>query len=219
MQDYFSAQLIARLSTEIERHKEHVKRTPDRQARLSALKDAVGLIDELSKLTRTKALATAPAFCEGSLSRLGELMSSHSIEEIAGYVAWMVDERAINDALDRRGRGDIHFMDRLTRDARRSVSVQIGPMLLRQLLDGLKAPLEGAIRLELGNTGGRPALVYRNYVVEELARDYWTRIGAWPSPAKSGPFIEACQNVLIQLKINIEGLEAALERTIKKLKT
>jgi hypothetical protein len=35
---------------------------------------------------------------------LSELMSSLAIEELAGSAAWMVDERAMADAFDRRGR-------------------------------------------------------------------------------------------------------------------
>jgi hypothetical protein len=55
-------------------------------------------------LARSRALASAPAFCSGSIGRLSELMSSLAIEELAGSAAWMVDERAMADAFDRRGR-------------------------------------------------------------------------------------------------------------------
>ena len=219
MQDLFSTELISRLATNIERHRQHIKATPDRRERLSALKDTIKLIDDLSEAIQTRALATAPAFLEGSLARLGALMSNEAIEGVAGSIAWMVDERQISDALARQRPGDVRFMDRLTRATRQAVSVQIGPKLLARLLDELKAPLEAALSFERKNKGGRPGLVYRNHVLEELARNYHTRTGSFPSTAKSGPFIEACHNVLVQLKIDPTGLEAALERAIKKLKT
>ena len=218
MQDLFSKLLVTRLATEIERHRQHVKTTPDRQARLSALEDMIELIDNLSKLAGTKALAATPAFREGSLSRLAELMSSKSIEEVAGSVAWTIDEREISYAFERRGRGNVHFMDVLTRAARQAVGVQIGPMLLTRLLDRMKTPLEEALQLERINRGDRPALIYRNFLVQELVKDYHARTGTLPPKAKSGPFIEACHDILLQLKVDPKGLEAAIERAINELK-
>ena len=139
MQELFDTQILTRLAEEIERHRQHVKTIPDRHARLFALKEAIKLIAKLQKIIHATSLSAAPAFRD-SLKRLGEHLSSQAIEELAGSVAWMIDERAIVHAFERRGRGDVHFMDRLTRVTRQVVSVKIGPKLLTGLLDRLKAP-------------------------------------------------------------------------------
>ncbi|MDO9439783.1 MAG: hypothetical protein Q7T73_02735 [Beijerinckiaceae bacterium] len=217
MQDLFNRSLVARLATEIDRHRQHVQTTPDRHARLAALKDATKSLDLVSNLARTVALTSSPAFRSGLMGRLGELLSCQAIEELAGSVAWRIDERAIADEIERCGRGDVHLVDRLTRAQRQAVGAEIGPALLVRLLEELKAPLEAALRVERSHKGGRPLSLYRNYVVQELIADYRNRVGCLPSTAKSGPFIDACNDVLIELSIDTKGLEAAIERTSKKL--
>lgn len=218
MQEPFSSQLLDRLSTDIERHKRHVLSTPDRRARIGALEDMIKALDRVVRLTNNQSLAAAPAFSVSCLSRLGELLSCAGIEKLAGTVAWGVDERSVKDGFDRRGRGDVLFMDRLTQIKRHATAIEIGPTLLVRLLADLKGPLETALRIERADRGGRPAHIYRNYVLHELIAAHRDRTGALPSAAKTGPFIEACAEVLRHLDIETAGLEAALQRILTSFK-
>ncbi|MHB2170096.1 hypothetical protein [Alsobacter sp. R-9] len=208
--------LLDRLRANIATYRRRVALQPDRAQRVAALEFLLKHLGELSAWLRKNPSSAKAALSDGFLPLLGLLLSPYGMERLLGSIGWSVDERAIEDAVARRGRGDAMTFDRLTHVTRQSVAVQAGPTLLVKLIETLRGPLEQALRMEKRHKGGRPQDVERNYVVDTLAGAWETQHGTPAPSGKTGPFYEQCHQVLVELDLNTDGLADCIRRTMRR---
>jgi hypothetical protein len=208
---------VARLHREITQHKEAVALTPDRRLRIDTLTSLLKRLDALISVLRENERVLHPLMRTTAMPRLGALLSASGIESLMGSVGWDIDDRAIDDVLKRRGRGDATFMDGLTQSRRQRCASEMGPELLVRLLQTQRGPVAHAIALEKRFSGGRPEHRYRNYVVLEFAKGWANETGQRPPSGKTGPFYDLCEQALIELGLSRKGLEDSVYRIIGKL--
>lgn len=208
--------LVDRLRTEIAGYRRRVALQPDRAQRLAALQFLLKQFDDLISWLRKNPRSAKAVLSDGFLPLLGLMLSPYALERLLGSIGWSVDDRAIEDAFERRGRGDVMAFDRLTHVTRQSVAVQAGPLLLTKLMEALREPLDQALRMEKRHKGGRPQDVERNYVVDTLA-GAWEAENGTPAPSgKTGPFYDRCREVLVTLDLNTDGLAECIRRTVRR---
>jgi hypothetical protein len=208
--------LVHRIRIDIAAYRRRVALQPDRAQRVAALQSLVMQFDGLAAWIRKNPASAKAVLSDGFLPLLGLMLSPYALERLLGSIGWSVDDRAIEDAFERRGRGDVMAFDRLTHLTRQSVAVQAGPLLLAKLIETLREPLAQALRMEKRHKGGRPQDVERNYVVDTLA-GAWEAEHGTPAPSgKTGPFYDRCHEVLVTLDLNTDGLAECIRRTVRR---
>ncbi|MHB2168970.1 hypothetical protein ACX9GQ_18505 [Alsobacter sp. R-9] len=208
--------LVDKIRADLAAYRRRVGMQPDRAQRVAALEFFLKQFDVLSAWLRKNPSSAKAALSDGFLPLLGLLLSPYGMERLLGSIGWSVDERAIEDAMARLGRGDMVTFDCLTHVTRQSVAVQAGPLLLAKLIETLCDPLEQALRMEKRHKGGRPQDVERNYVVDTLAGAWETQHGTPAPSGKTGPFYEQCHQVLVELDLNTDGLADCIRRTMRR---
>ena len=199
-------------------HRRRVALQPDRAQRVAALQFLLKHLNDLASWLRKSPSSAKAVISDGFLPLLGLMLSPYGMERLLGSIGWSVDERAIEDAFERRGRGDVMTFDRLTHETRQLVAVQAGPLLLTKLIETLREPLEQALRMEKRHKGGRPQDFERNYVVDTLAVAWEAEHGTLAPSGKTGPFYDRCHEVLTELDLNTDGLADCIRRTVQRRK-
>ncbi|MHB2169518.1 hypothetical protein [Alsobacter sp. R-9] len=208
--------LVDRIRADLATYRRRVAMQPDRVQRVAALQFLLKQSDLVSAWLRKNPSSAKAALSDGFLPLLGLMLSPYGMERLLGSIGWSFDERAIEDGMARRGRGDVVTFDRLTHVTRQSVAVQAGPLLLAKLIETLREPLEQALRMEKRHKGGRPQDVERNYVVDTLAGAWEVEHGTSAPSGKTGPFYCQCRKVLVDLNLNTDGLADCIRRTVRR---
>jgi hypothetical protein len=99
--------LVDRIRADLAAYRRRVVLQPDRAQRVAALQFLLKQLAELSAWLRKHPTSTKAALSDGFLPLLGLLLSPYGMERLLGSIGWCADERAIEDALARRGRGDV----------------------------------------------------------------------------------------------------------------
>lgn len=208
--------LVDKIRPDLDTYRRRVAMQPDRVQRVAALEFFLRHLGDLSEWLRKNPRSTKAVLSDGFLPLLGLMLSPYGMERLLGSIGWSVDERAIEDAIAQRGRGDVLTFDRLTHATRQSVAVQAGPLLFMKLIQTLREPLEQVLRMEKRHRGGRPQDIERNYVVDTLASVWEAEHGTAAPSGKSGPFYDQCYQVLVELDLNTDGLAECIRRTVRR---
>lgn len=109
-------------------------------------------------------------------------------------------------------------LSRDTSDARAEVARQIGPKLIVFLLDALRQPVEESLALYRLHKGGRPRQhLYRDFVIQQLGRNYQRLFGKLPTTSRTGHFARFCAAVLEELQCELEGLDRNFPALLKPI--
>ena len=214
--------VIATITT----HAASVKREPDRKTRIRVLRLTVARFNDLKRmLCKPKGVLRSIVDRE-ILPSLGLALTTASLERaVESQVAWGVSGRPVDEVIQRlsdpvRGTdlGTLErALDHLTQNVRPSVAVQIGPKLITYLIEILKNPVEENLKIEGSQKGGRPALLYRNYLIQELV-PLFENIHERPATAtKRGPFAKFCSCVLEATGMDSTGVDGAVARVLKRM--
>ena len=96
--------------------------------RVSALQFLLKRFDDLGSWLRKNPRSAKAVLSDGFLPLLGLMLSPYGMERLLGSIGWSVDERAIECAFERRGRGDVMTFDRLTQVTRQSARWRQTPL-------------------------------------------------------------------------------------------
>jgi hypothetical protein len=99
-----------------------------------------------------------------------------------------------------------------------NLAQQRTPQLLIGLAHTLNEPLARLLEIERQNEGGAPGKLYRNYVIQELARIYRNVSEALPTSTPRGGFVTMCELVLNAVGLETDGVEKAVGRILGRIK-
>jgi hypothetical protein len=102
---------------------------------------------------------------------------------------------------------------------RKAIGLKRGPELLAHLIESINRPIKSWLELDRCNHGGRPSNVTRDYLLFRLAESAREILGDKPTTTANGPFHRMCGYVFPACGLDAEGLEKAIERTLKKHKS
>ena len=102
-------------------------------------------------------------------------------------------------------------------ERRINIAKRFTPEISVRLVEALNAPLLRLLSIERQNKGGAPGKRYRNTVVDQLASIYQKIYAESPRSTPEGKFATMCSLVLEEVGLNIDGLESAIRRRLKKL--
>jgi hypothetical protein len=92
-----------------------------------------------------------------------------------------------------------------------------GAEILRYFIGAIYADLKSWVELDRHNEGGRPADIYRRYIIQRLAeRSPWI-IGTRATTTAKGKFEKLCVAVLPACGFHSKGIEKAIEAVLGKM--
>ena len=97
-----------------------------------------------------------------------------------------------------------------------SFAWKFGVRLIEHTVQRLHAPILDWIDIARQGKGGKPRMVERDYLITKLAENSEAIIGKPPTPSKR--FLALCNTVLGACMLNTEGLQDAVERTLRARK-
>jgi hypothetical protein len=101
---------------------------------------------------------------------------------------------------------------------RRSLGLKNGDVILKYLIQSLYSPLANWVKLNKLNKGGRPADLSRQYLIWRLAEAAPEIIGK-PAPiARSGAFVDLCEQVMLACGLSGRGIEWLAEEIVGKMR-
>jgi hypothetical protein len=152
-------------------------------------------------------------------SRVGELLSIQAFEElIHESPGHSVSSRFPPARMSSRDDGLYRAWEDEVTQRRVNIARIYAPRLLGRLAGDLNRPLLRLLEVEQENEGGAPGKRHRNLVIDELAPVYRWVYGEDPVTTPGGKFALLCSLVLEEIGIDIEGLDSAIARRLKKLK-
>jgi hypothetical protein len=103
------------------------------------------------------------------------------------------------------------------RNERVGLGYKHGAEILKHFIDVIHADLKSWVELDRRNTGGRPADIYRLYMIQRLAaRAPWI-IGKEATTTAKGKFENLCVAVLPACGFSSEGIEKAIAAVLGKM--
>jgi hypothetical protein len=94
---------------------------------------------------------------------------------------------------------------------------QHGGEILKHLIDVVHADLKSWVERDRLNKGGRPASIFRQYIIQRLAERAPLIIGKRATTTAKGRFAELCLAVLPACGFHSEGMEKAIEAVLRKM--
>ena len=216
---------LQKIIEKIEDHAASVKREPDRKTRIRVLRLTVARFNDLERMLCAPRGVLRSIVYRKILPSLGLALTTVGLERAAGIgVAWGVSDRPVDEVIQRlsdpvRGTdlGTLErALDRLTQNVRPSVAVQIGPKLITYLIGILKKPVEETLKIERSSKGGRPALLFRNDLIQELVPLFKHFRRRRATATKGGPFVKFCSSVLEATGMASTGADGAVARVLKR---
>jgi hypothetical protein len=92
-----------------------------------------------------------------------------------------------------------------------------GSEILRYFVGAVHADLKTWVELNKLNEGGRPADIYRQYIIQRLAERAPFIIGKRATTTHGGAFAELCTAVLPACRFRSEGIEKAIEAVLGRM--
>ena len=100
---------------------------------------------------------------------------------------------------------------------RMALGYKYGAEILKHFIDVIHADLKAWVEADRSNIGGRPADIYRRYMIQQLAaRAPWI-IGKEASATAKGKFVGLCVEVLPACGFSSEGIEKAISGVLEKM--
>jgi|SRR5215213_7189875 len=162
------------------------------------------ILEQVSKSFGNAAIAAAKlrhSFDDLASDRMlyitGSLLSKKGLEQLIGHSLTLPRESS---------------------EALGEVARQVGPNLIVFLLDALRQPVDEALALYRLHTGGRPRKnFYRDFVIQELGRNYSRLFGELPRNSRTGRFARFCAAVLEELQCELEGYDRTFPVLLKAI--
>jgi hypothetical protein len=99
-----------------------------------------------------------------------------------------------------------------------ALGYKFGGEILKYFFDVIHADLKSWVELNRRNTGGRPADIYRQYMIQRLAGQASRIIGKRATTTAQGKFENLCIAVLPACGFPSEGIEKAIEAVLRKMR-
>ena len=87
------------------------------------------------------------------------------------------------------------------------------------MIETVRHPIAMLLELEPKKGRGSPGREFRNSVIRDLAKVYAQMLGETPTCTPNGRFVLLCQLVFDALEVDSKGLENAVQRVLRDLKT
>jgi hypothetical protein len=100
---------------------------------------------------------------------------------------------------------------------RMSLGHRYGGEILTYFIDRIHADLKSWVELDRSNKGGRPADIYRQYMIRRLTVCASWIIGKAATTTATGRFADLCGTVLPACGFSSEGIEKAIEAVLEKM--
>lgn len=202
---------ITRTAGEIARHRAYVQQAPDHHMRKDALQAVVSWFGELRSALKAHQSALETMLRGDFLSEFGKYLSYYGLAAITGSSFGQSQTLGSRDGLV-----SAQEMDRHTQSHRASIADTIGLKAFDSHLELFELPLSRMLALESADQGGRPPLLYRNYVIQQLGRLYEEIFDEPPTTTVNGTFYKLVRNSLLALGFEDRGLKSAIPRALKK---
>ena len=103
------------------------------------------------------------------------------------------------------------------RNDRRHLGLKYGGEILKHFTDVIHADFKSWVELDRLNEGGRPADIYRRYIIRRLAQRAPFIIGKRATTTHGGAFAKLCIAVLPACGFRSKGIEKAIEAVLGKM--
>lgn len=100
---------------------------------------------------------------------------------------------------------------------RMALGYKYGGEILKHFIDVIYADLKSWVELDRRNRGGRPADIYRQYMIQQLAARSPSIIGQEATTTAGGKFEDLCVAVLDACGFCSTGIEKAIAAVLKKM--
>jgi hypothetical protein len=109
-------------------------------------------------------------------------------------------------------------LPRESSDALGEVARQVGPDLLVSLSNALRQPVDEILDIYRLHKGGRPRQhFYRDFVIQELGRNYQRFFGKLPTHSRTGHFARFCGAVLEELQLELKGYDRTFPALLRAI--
>jgi hypothetical protein len=181
-----------------QRYQRHLA-SPDRHQRKDALeKLSKGLGDAVYVVSHRPKHLAEPLY-NGILQVIGELSSKEGLEWLLGHSL--------------RFPRDVSY-------ERINVALQVGPDLFLSLLKALREPVEKTLEIYRVGGKGRPRKhFYRDFIAQELGRNYHLFFGKAPMLSRTGHFARFSNRILEELGCDLQGYERSFPPLLRALRS
>jgi hypothetical protein len=154
-----------------------------------------------------------------TLEFIGTSFTFTAIGQAVGKDVFPMDpDGAIRSMVERNNFVTMADLERHFYNDRMALSYKYGGEILKHFIDVIHADLKSWVELDRHNTGGRPADIYRRYMIQRLAaRAPWI-IGKEATTTAKGKFVNLCAHVLPACGFSSEGIEKAIAAVLGKMK-
>jgi hypothetical protein len=127
-------------------------------------------------------------------------------------------DHEIQDMIEKNNSITMAGLEKYSRGDRVALGYKHGADILKYFLDVIHADLKSWVELDKRNPGGRPADIYRQYIIQRLAaRSTWI-IGKEAATTAGGKFENLCVAVLPACGFTSTGIEKAIAAVLGKMK-
>ena len=210
--------LVDQIVANIQNHEElseTIKRGRNRRQQLAHIRRLLRLFTQLEDVLDDRDLNTDRIIRQLLASELGELISLRGISRLADMqISSSVSDRVLRSRAATRRGGPYEAIEDEIEQRRRAVAEDIAPKLMLELVRALNANLARFLQFQRTNKGGRPGLLYRNYVIEKLIPFYRDVCGKEPTTTPEGKFVLLCELIVTAIGLDGTGIERAVERRL-----
>jgi hypothetical protein len=184
-------------------------------AALKRLEKVLGAVQ--SEMARSKDL-TRHLLPNSTLQFIGESFTFTAVGQAIGQDVFPIgQDYSIQSMIEKSNLVSIADLENQFRDDRKYLGLKYGGETLRHFIDTIHSDLKSWVELDRSNKGGRPADVYRQYIIRRLAeRSPWI-IGIRATTTAKGKFHKLCVAVLPACGFRSQGIEKAIEAVLKKM--
>jgi hypothetical protein len=211
-------QLVDQIVAKIQSHaelSETIKRGRNRRQQLAHIRRLSRLFTHLEEVLDDRDLNTDRIIRRLLASDLGGFLSLRGISRLGKTsINPSVSDRIRTSRAATSRAGPYEAFENEIASQRRAVAEDIAPKLLLELVRALNAQLTRFLEVQRANKGGAPGLLYRNYVVDELASFFHTVLKKKPTPTPTGKFVLLCELIVTAIGLDGTGIERAVQRRL-----
>jgi hypothetical protein len=210
--------LVDQIVANIQNHVElsgPIKRGRNRRQQLAHIRRLSRLFTQLEEALGDRDLNTDRIIRQLLAPDLGELLSLRGISRLAGMpISSSGSHRILASRAATRRAGPYEAIENEIEHRRRAVAEEIAPTLMLKLVRALNAHLARFLQIQRANRGGAPGVLYRNYVIDELAPFFRKAQGKKPTATPRGEFVLLCELALRSIGLDGTGIERAVQRRL-----
>jgi hypothetical protein len=152
-----------------------------------------------------------------TLEFIGESFTFTAIKKaVTKGVFTIIFDDDIQNRIERNISMTMADLEERYRNERIRLGYEHGGKILKHFIDVIHADLKSWVELDRRNTGGRPADIYRTYIIQRFAERALWIIGKEATTTAKGKFEKLCAEVLPACGFSSEGIEKAIEAVLAK---